>query len=297
MKIIVETLAKSCLDNIFNYNMQYSSKNALEVDKNIRAQINNLNKFSYLGKLIPEMSDSHFREIIYKKSTCFPRSFPISKFKEANFFAYLCAHKNIQSPNQHIIVNNKRINIFNFCIYCWRQPVFKKKICSHHTLSKLNQSKSVFRKQNSIYQECYRQQINFLETLENTILSMEWDIIIEKNPSGFFKNLPETHLLLPNENRISWLQRYRPHVFHFLASTDEEITENNLILLLLKYLHTLEQESNDDFTSLLYREMNLAILQEPQLIWPMLLRAEVWLIVRKKKRQNWGGKRRYSFIL
>ena len=34
MKIIVETLAKSCLDNIFNYNMQYSSKNALEVDKN-----------------------------------------------------------------------------------------------------------------------------------------------------------------------------------------------------------------------------------------------------------------------
>ena len=67
MKIIVETLAKSCLDNIFNYNMQYSSKNALEVDKNIRAQINNLNKFSYLGKLIPEMSDSHFREIIYKK--------------------------------------------------------------------------------------------------------------------------------------------------------------------------------------------------------------------------------------
>lgn len=39
MKIIVETLAKSCLDNIFNYNMQYSSKNALEVDKNIRAQI------------------------------------------------------------------------------------------------------------------------------------------------------------------------------------------------------------------------------------------------------------------
>ena len=59
MKIIVETLAKSCLDNIFNYNMQYSSKNALEVDKNIRAQINNLNKFSYLGKLIPEMSDSH----------------------------------------------------------------------------------------------------------------------------------------------------------------------------------------------------------------------------------------------
>lgn len=53
MKIIVETLAKSCLDNIFNYNMQYSSKNALEVDKNIRAQINNLNMFSYLGKLIP----------------------------------------------------------------------------------------------------------------------------------------------------------------------------------------------------------------------------------------------------
>ena len=47
MKIIIESLANECKINIFNYN---------------------LNFFPYIGRLIPEMSDFHFREIIYKKS-------------------------------------------------------------------------------------------------------------------------------------------------------------------------------------------------------------------------------------
>ena len=103
MKIIVETLAKSCLDNIFNYNMQYSSKNALEVDKNIRAQINNLNKFSYLGKLIPEMSDSHFREIFYKKSRHYDNSIHIFNIINSK-----------QNFNQILKLHNYFNNYFNF---------------------------------------------------------------------------------------------------------------------------------------------------------------------------------------
>ena len=68
MNIIIESLANECKINIFNYNSKYSLNAAIQTDIELRAQITNLNKFSYLGKLIPEMSDSHFREIIYKKS-------------------------------------------------------------------------------------------------------------------------------------------------------------------------------------------------------------------------------------
>ena len=123
------------------------------------------------------------------------------------------------------------------------------------------------------------------------MLCIEWDVEVEINPSGFFKNIPEIPFLLPSNNKIPWLQKYRPQVLHFLEATGEVITENNLILLLLKHMHSIEQKANDDYTYSVYQGINLAILQQPQRIWPMLLRAEAWLTVRNQKRCNWGGKR------
>lgn len=68
MKIIIESLANECKINIFNYNLKYSSKVAIQTDIELNQKIYNLNFFPYIGRLIPEMSDFHFREIIYKKS-------------------------------------------------------------------------------------------------------------------------------------------------------------------------------------------------------------------------------------
>lgn len=68
MKILVEDLAKQELIDIYYYNYQYSSKNAIETNKNIMLHINSLKNSPYIGRCIPEISNKHFREIIYKKT-------------------------------------------------------------------------------------------------------------------------------------------------------------------------------------------------------------------------------------
>ena len=68
MKVIVENLAKKGLNDIFYYNMQYSLKNAINIDYTITEYIKNLANSPYIGRYIPEISDKHFREVIYRKN-------------------------------------------------------------------------------------------------------------------------------------------------------------------------------------------------------------------------------------
>ena len=68
MKIIIEDLAKKGLDDIFYYNMQYSLKNAINTDLAITEHIKTLADAPYIGRYIPEISDKHFRGIIYRKN-------------------------------------------------------------------------------------------------------------------------------------------------------------------------------------------------------------------------------------
>ena len=68
MKVIVENLAKRGLDDIFYYNLQHSLKNAIDTDFAITEHIKKLTDTPYIGRYIPEISDKHFREIIYRKN-------------------------------------------------------------------------------------------------------------------------------------------------------------------------------------------------------------------------------------
>lgn len=68
MKIVVDNLAKQSLIDIYYYNCQFSLRNALETNRNIFFCIHDLEDSPCIGRCIPEMSDTHFREIIYKQS-------------------------------------------------------------------------------------------------------------------------------------------------------------------------------------------------------------------------------------
>ena len=68
MRVIIEDLARECLDDIFYYNAQYSARNAIETDIIITQYIQDLVNFPYIGRCIPEIANEHFREIIYKKT-------------------------------------------------------------------------------------------------------------------------------------------------------------------------------------------------------------------------------------
>lgn len=68
MKIVFENLARDSLKNIYYYNSQISLKNAIETDRNIRQYIHCLEELPYIGKNIPEIENTCFYEIIYKKT-------------------------------------------------------------------------------------------------------------------------------------------------------------------------------------------------------------------------------------
>lgn len=68
MKVIIADLAKESLMDIYDYNSQYSLKNAIETDINIRSYIHNLEKLSNIGKHVPELANEYFRELIYRKN-------------------------------------------------------------------------------------------------------------------------------------------------------------------------------------------------------------------------------------
>ena len=68
MNVIVENSANLAMNYIFYYNLGYSLKNAVETDDDIRFYINKLAEFPYSGRYVAEISDKHFREIIYKRT-------------------------------------------------------------------------------------------------------------------------------------------------------------------------------------------------------------------------------------
>ena len=68
MNVIVDDMARECLDDIYYYNIQFSYKNAVEIESNILDHISYLEHSSYIGQYVPEIEDKHFRELLYKKN-------------------------------------------------------------------------------------------------------------------------------------------------------------------------------------------------------------------------------------
>ena len=66
MKVILSNEVKQDMNSIFEYIAQDSLKYAIETDANIRLSIHKLEDSPYLGRYVPEFSDKHFRELIYK---------------------------------------------------------------------------------------------------------------------------------------------------------------------------------------------------------------------------------------
>ena len=66
-KVIITTLAKQSMDNIYAYNYQYSVNKAIRVDRKINLRINQLEFFPYIGRYSLEIEDKRFRELIYNE--------------------------------------------------------------------------------------------------------------------------------------------------------------------------------------------------------------------------------------
>ena len=114
MTVVVNDLARQSLIDIYYYNYQYSLKNAFETNENILLHIYNLEDSPYIGRYIPEISDKHFREIIYKKSrnSTYIIMYYISENTEKIYIFNIMNSK--QDFNRILRLHNYFNNYFNF---------------------------------------------------------------------------------------------------------------------------------------------------------------------------------------
>ncbi len=114
MKVIIDDSARHSMDSIFHYNLKYSLKYATETDSDIKFCINDLADFSYTGRYIPEISDKHFREVIYKKTrhSCYRIIYYISEISSTAYVLNVLNTK--QDFKKFLKLHNYFKNYFRF---------------------------------------------------------------------------------------------------------------------------------------------------------------------------------------
>jgi len=216
-----------------------------------------------------------------------PRDFVISNPIEITYFFHLCEHLNISVKHLRYR-NGSSFDLFCFCKCCWRRPVPGRSICPVHTLGSNHVSGTDSDKElhhNDLgsleYKEGKRQQARFDAAL-NEILTQE---VMEFHDSEF-----SAQILLPATAIKDWLALRRPHLKEALALEWESVTDESLIDTLLNTLHNSERMAFS--VKQAYDQANAMFRDNPILIWPMLLRAEAWLVARQERHGNWGGRRK-----
>lgn len=195
---------------------------------------------------------------------------------------------NLQQPIEEMrYANHGEFDLFKFCKYCWRHPVPGRSICPIHTIGakhielRASQPNNSPYKGSLEYKEGKRQKARFDATL-NRILTEE---VLEFHDSRF-----RSQILLPPAGIKAWLALRRPHIRNAIAFEWDRVSDITLIDLLLDTLHNPAGLSFS--VQQAYTKANDMIREYNFLIWPMLLRAEAWLIAREELRCKWGGLRK-----
>lgn len=109
--------------------------------------------------------------------------------------------------------------------------------------------------------------------------------ILTKEVTEFHEGLFTPVVPFPEQGIATWLTERRPSLWQLLGERQQELNDGNAVGM----LHSpdgLPSKSHQ-----IYRQINRHLQKHPQLIWPMLIRAEGWHRCREKVRGQWGGKR------
>lgn len=215
-----------------------------------------------------------------------PRDFPVTEPIEVDYFLQMC--RQTDSSMEHFrYLDNGAFDVFRACKYCWRQPVPGRSICCRHAtghkhepIELSNSAATTAKSSFAGYKESSRQK-NAFDKMLNQILTKE---VWEFHESSF-----TSPTLLPEQNKWDWLCVRRPMVSHLLLTQNKQTTDEVIIEELLSILHNAQGLVASHQQP--YIKANSLIKSNPFLIWPMLLRAEAWLVARKNLRDKWGGRR------
>lgn len=229
-------------------------------------------------------------KILHRYTTIPPRENERPPRMEVTHFFLLCDYVKLPFKKLYGGEHGDGAGLFQFCKYCWRTAIPGRLICYDHASVIVDGSTKVLgalaseaktpasrRRQANRQKQKFDASISMLMTRE----------VLEFHDSEFTADV-----LLPKSGRHEWLVRRRPRVAQLLSETGAEVTDDNMVGLLLKLLH--DSESMPGAWKFTYEMVNTTIIQMPELIWPVLVRAESWFIARDETRKNWGGSRENS---
>lgn len=203
-------------------------------------------------------------ELIVTFSKLPPRKVSPRQSLDTTYYLITCEDRG-KNINQ-IRYTENGLDVFKFCKYCWRHPVPGRYICAHHSAH------------SSDYLASYRIKQLF-----------DW-YTFEKSSLETFEFLDGTNhypYFLPANGIYNWLLKRRPHLADRLQSGALPLNDKNIVSSLLEML----QPTHEYHWSTLEacKEVNERMLRHPDLIWPMLIRAEAWFELREQINNNWGG--------
>lgn len=225
--------------------------------------------------------------IVFVHSTLPPRSPQFPKFIEVTYFLNSCTHLKIELPKLIEVDHIGNAEVFRFCKYCWRIALANRDACPVHSPGKdlgnmdlPNENDLKPLSQAARYKLATRQRKKF----DATILDRLNTELQEFHESNF-----KSQFLMPILGCGHWLSIHRPNVWSYLNSADAKINDHKIPLALIDLLHNPENLGRSIKPT--YLSANELMRENPVLMWPMLLRAESWLSVRKDEKNKWGGLR------
>jgi|TARA_R110001606_G_scaffold392944_1_gene562428 hypothetical protein len=242
---------------------------------------------SELASLLGQINDPMLFEIgiaielIHSHTTLPPREYTFPTVIEVTYFLSMCGQLKIPVQSQTRLDREQRINPFNFCSLCWRQPLLGRKLCAHHSPGTPLMSEGADKRAAAArYKSGVRQKEQFDKAVNR---------ILTKEVTEFHEGLFTPVVLFPEQDIAAWLTERRPSLWQLLGERQQEFNDGNAVGMLLDLLHSPNGLSSKAYQ--IYRQINRHLQEHPRLIWPMLIRAEGWHRCREEVRAQWGGKR------
>lgn len=229
-------------------------------------------------------------KILYHHTTHPPREEESAPLLEVMYFFLMCDYAKSPLKKLYGGQDGRGAGLYRFCKYCWRAAISGRLICYEHASTVVDGSAEVpaaltveAKTSSSRRKQANRQKQDFDAAISK---------LTTKEIMEFHESLFTADVLFPQSGRYEWLVHRRPKVAQLLVEIGVAVSDDNIVEHLLTLLH--DSVAMQGVWQSTYVRVNTTIIQVPELIWPILVRAESWLLVRDQTRKNWGGKRENS---
>lgn len=199
-------------------------------------------------------------DLLYHHSTRPPREKRPAETVEVASFLRMVGYARLGSVPRGAIVDGREVDLLKFCKYCWRPAASAALVCRFHSVQKRG---------NAVAAAQYKQAQRLQRSFEALVNRLGTDAELAFHDSDF-----TSPVFFPASGASEWLTLHRPKLHEALINAG-----------LAKW--TLAQ-----LCGYLYDDEGVAqqLLDRPQILTPVTLRAEAWLSAMLAK-PKWGGAR------